>query len=227
VLALVIGGTIVALTRRSVPRRLIAALAIAAFWLTWPLLYHQLGSQSLTQFIPIHRLSRHLVVYAPGAILAIAVGSSILWSVARSTGARTIYIAATIPLLVFHLHANVKAETISYRAYHQIKDTYSRIRDRLPAKTRTIAADPGDLGFFDFWLNPLGAERVRLVPLSNYATCQDLTAAVVLTYSNPGWQGLNAPVIQDTVKRLPCLLRPPPNWRLIYDDYPEKVYQIE
>jgi hypothetical protein len=68
---------------------------------------------------------------------------------------------------------------------------------------------------------------VRLVALANYATCQDLKAAVVLTYSNPGWQGLNAPVIQETVKRLPCLLSPPPAWRLIYDGYPEKVYLIE
>ena len=83
------------------------------------------------------------------------------------------------------------------------------------------------MGFFDFWLNPLGAGRVRLVALANYASCEDLRAAVVLTYSNPGWQGLSAPVIQETVKRLPCLLTPPPAWRLIYGGYPEKVYMIE
>jgi hypothetical protein len=101
-----------------------------------------------------------------------------------------------------------------------------RALDRLPIETRTIVADPGDLGFFDFWLNPLGVERVRLIALANYATCEDLDAGVVLTFSNPGWEGLNAPVIQETVARLPCLLTPPVNWRLLYDGYPEKVYLV-
>jgi hypothetical protein len=48
----------------------------------------------------------------------------------------------------------------------------------------------------------------------------------VLTFSNPGWEGLSAPIIRDTVERLPCLLRPPPRWRLLYDGHPEKVYLI-
>ncbi len=157
VMALVLGGAAGVVNRRNISRRRVAAFAVAAFWCIWPLVYHQLGSQSLTEFIPIHRLSRHLVVYAPGAMIAIAAGSSVLWRAAGSASVRAIYIAVTVLVLVFHVHLNVKAETVAYRAYHQIKDTYSRIRDRLPAETRTIVADPGDLGFFDFWLNPMGS----------------------------------------------------------------------
>ena len=48
----------------------------------------------------------------------------------------------------------------------------------------------------------------------------------MLTQSNPGWEGRGAPVIQETVARLPCLLHPPDDWRLVYDGYPEKVYLI-
>ena len=47
----------------------------------------------------------------------------------------------------------------------------------------------------------------------------------MLTQSNPGWEGCRA-VIQETVARLPCLVHPPANWRLVYDGYPAKVYQI-
>ena len=48
----------------------------------------------------------------------------------------------------------------------------------------------------------------------------------MLTHSNPGWEGTGAPVIQETVARLPCLVHPPADWRLVYDGYPERVYQI-
>ena len=79
---------------------------------------------------------------------------------------------------------------------------------------------------FDFWLNPLGVERVRLVPFANYASCDELTSGVVFTWSNPGWEALAAPVIQETVRRLPCLTRPPPGWRLLYDGFPEKIFVV-
>jgi hypothetical protein len=49
---------------------------------------------------------------------------------------------------------------------------------------------------------------------------------VVLTWSNAGWEGLSAPVIQETVARLPCLLQPPPSWRLLHDGFPEKVFVL-
>jgi hypothetical protein len=202
-------------------------LAVAAIWFTWPLLYHQMGSQSLTQFIPIHRLSRHLVVYAPGAVVAIVAGCCVIWSAAGTRPARMSVAVLGVMTLLLHLHFNVMGEAIAYQAYHRIKDTYSRIRERLPAETRTIVADPGDLGFFDFWLNPLGQSQVRLVPFANYSHCAELTEGVVLTQSNPGWHGLDAPVIRETVARLPCLLTPSVNWRLLYEGYTEKVYVIE
>jgi hypothetical protein len=229
VAAIVLGGVALGAAGRRVSRQARAGFAMAIIWFGWPLLYHQFGSQSLTQFIPIHRLSRHLVVYAPGAIVATIAGCSVVWQALRSRGGPGIGAALRVlggALLAVHLVLNWRGEQISYDAYHRIKDTYSRIRDRLPPDTRTIVADPGDLGFFDFWLNPVGDERVRLVPFANYAKCDELTAGVVLTYSNAGWERLNAPAIQDAVTRLPCLLHPPAAWRLLYDDAPEKVYVI-
>ena len=87
-------------------------------------------------------------------------------------------------------------------------------------------ADPGDLCFLDFWLNPLGAENTRMVAFANYSACAEFPDSVVLTWSNPGWHGLSAPVIQETVRRLPCLLYPPASWRLMYQGYPEKVFLV-
>ena len=87
-------------------------------------------------------------------------------------------------------------------------------------------ADPGDLGFFDFWLNPLGESRVTLHALAAYPDCRSLRKGVVLTQSNPGWH-LGAPVIQETVARLPCLLDPPAGWKLLYAGHPERVYVLD
>ena len=224
---LVLAAVALGLAWRSVPRVGKAGYALAVIWLAWPLLYHQYGSQSLTQFIPIHRLSRHLVVYAPGAMFAIVAGSYIVWTAARGRAWRAALSVAGVAALLVHLQFNIQGEAISYESYHHIKDTYRRIRERLPADTRIIVADPGDLGFLDFWLNPLGESRVALHALALYPDCASLTAGVVLTYSNPGWEGLNAPVIQLTVARLPCLLAPPPRWRLLYTGFPEKIYAIE
>jgi hypothetical protein len=206
----------------------IAGLALAAVWFGWPLLYHQFGSQSLSGYVPMHRLSRHLVLYAPGAIFATSAGWALVaGAVGNSTRTvRRVAMVVASALLAVHLVFSWQGIETAHAGYHQIKSTYVRIRSRLPAEVRTIAADPGDLSFFDFWLNPLDRERVRVVPLANVASCADFPGGVVLTFSNPGWQGLDAAIIRDTVARLPCLLDPPPGWRLLYDGYPEKVYLI-
>jgi hypothetical protein len=91
---------------------------------------------------------------------------------------------------------------------------------------RKLVGDPGDLCFFDFWLNPLGAEPVQMVVFDKYTSCEQLTDGVVLTRSNPGWEGFSAPVIRETIGRLPCLVNPPDNWRLLYEGHPEKVFLI-
>ena len=214
--------------RRLGDSRTLAGLAVATVWLVWPILYHQFGSQSLTEYVPMHRLSRHLVVYAPGAIFAIAAGATVV--------GRTIRRANSVPLwagawslaavaMLAHLSVNRQGDRISFQAFHAIKDTYIRIRQHLPAGTRTITGDPGDLCFFDFWLNPLGSERVRMVAFAAVGNCDQIDEGVVLTQSNPGWAGA-APVIVDTVRRLPCLVTPPPAWQLLYQGYPERVFVV-
>jgi hypothetical protein len=46
---------------------------------------------------------------------------------------------------------------------------------------------------------------------------EEITGGAALTFSNPGWEGLNAEIIRQTVERLPCLVRPPSNWRFVMD----------
>jgi hypothetical protein len=148
------------------------------------------------------------------------------WRAVRGRATRTALAALAAAALVLHLHHNLEGEQMAHNAYHAIKGTYTRIRDRLPRDTRFIVADPGDLGFFDFWLNPMDGERVQLVAFANYSDCAQLTDGVVLTFSNPGWHGLSASVIQETVARLPCLLNPPATWRLLYEGFPERIYVV-
>ncbi len=230
-----LGGLILAtlafiFARVSVPRRTIAGFTVGAFWFVWPLLYHQFGSQSVTQFVPMHRLSRHLVVYAPGAVFATVAACALIAAAIpswRFTLARWRFAAVVLGVLLLHLSNNWQAERVAFNSFHQVKTTYVRIRNHLPPDVRTIVGDPGDLCFFDFWLNPLGVERVRIMAFANYTRCDELTNGIVLTRSNAGWEGLSAPVIQETVTRLPCLLQPPPSWRLLYDGFPEKVFVLE
>jgi hypothetical protein len=235
IFCLALGGLVLGVlalrSRRSVAQGLApAGLTVAAFWVAFPLLYHQFGSQSVTQFVPMHRLSRHLVLYAPGAVVAavaacaVASGRVSTW---RFAPARRAAGGAGLVVLAVHLAFNWQGARVAYDAYHRIKGTYVRICHNLPPDVRTIVADPGDLCFFDFWLNPLGAERVRLMPFANYALCDELPAGIVLTWSNPGWEGLSAPIIRETVRRLPCLTAPPPRWHLLYGGFPEKIYVVD
>jgi hypothetical protein len=229
-LSLLAGLVALGVLRGEVPRRAIAGYLLALCWLGWPLTYHQFGSQSLTHFVPIHRLSRHFVVYGPGAIFATVAGcfltvqATLTW---RSANGRRLLAGTAASLLLLHMFFNWQGEQIAYGAYQRIKGTYLRIRSNLPAGVDTIVGDPGDLCFFDFWLNPPGVELVRMVAFANVSGCEQLPNGAVLTWSNPGWDGLSAAVIRDTVGRLPCLRQPPPDWRLLYDGHPEKVYLID
>lgn len=228
VLLLAAGVVAARLLQRLADPRTVAGLGIAAVWLAWPILYHQFGSQSLTEYVPMHRLSRHLIVYAPGAIFAVAAGCTVLARAIREVHSLPLSVAAAtlaVAALFVHLSVNRQGERIAFEAFHAIKDTYVRIRQHLPAGTRTITADPGDLCFFDFWLNPPGSERVRMVPFAAVTACDQINDGVVLTQSNPGWAG-GAPVIVDTVRRLPCLTAPPSAWRLLYQGYPERVFVV-
>jgi hypothetical protein len=228
-MSIVTAGVALGSMKGQVSDRALAGFAFGVVWFSWPLLYHQFGSQSLTHFVPMHRLSRHLVVYAPGALFATVAGLFLIKEAAsrwRSVAARRALVAAAVAIVVIHLNLGWKGEQIAHESYHRIKATYARIRERLPPGVQTIVADPGDLSIFDFWLNPLGAEHVKLVAFANYARCDQLQSGVVLTHSNPGWHGMSASVIRDTVDRLPCLLDPPDTWRLIHEGFPEKVFLI-
>ncbi|HEY3885453.1 MAG TPA: hypothetical protein VGL62_09620 [Vicinamibacterales bacterium] len=218
---------LVAAARCGAPdRRTKAGAAVAAVWLAWPILYHQFGTESLTAFVPMHRLSRQFVVYAPGAILCVAAG----WAfAARALSPASAYrrsaVAVAIVGAVFILGFNWAGTRIAYQNYQAIKSTYVRIRAHLPLDTSTIVADPGDLCFFDFWMNPLGSVRVRMIPFDAVGRCAEMPPGIVLTHANPGWNG-GAPAIQAAVKRLPCLERPPNNWELLYRGYPERVFRV-
>ena len=76
-----------------------------------------------------------------------------------------------------------------------------------------------------------GSRRVSLpggqgTPFAEFERCSQMVEGVVLTHSNRG--GVDgAPVIRETVSRLPCLVDPPSAWRLLYRGYPERVFQID
>jgi 4-amino-4-deoxy-L-arabinose transferase-like glycosyltransferase len=229
--ALVAGALAFAFAKASAPEPIVSGFILGAFWFAWPLLYHQFGSQSLTHFVPIHRLSRHLVLYAPGAMFLTVAACALLAEVASSSRVRLLRshlaTATAVAMLAVHLAFNWYGARIASHTYQEVRATYERIRDHLPADVRTIIGDPSDLGFFDFWLNPLGVERVRIMAFANYSHCDQIAGGVVLTRSNSGWIGLAAPSIREAVTRLPCLLQPPAGWRLLYEGSAEKIFVIE
>jgi hypothetical protein len=174
----------------------------------------------------MHRLSRQFVVYAPGAILCVvAAFRFVAAAVPRSSASRRAAAATGLVAAIVILGFNWVGARVSYRNYHAIKNTYLRIRAHLPPDTSTIVADPGDLCFFDFWMNPLGSVRVRIVPFDAITRCDEMPAGVVLTRSNPGWAD-GAPSIRTAVRRLPCLEAPPNTWELLYRGYPERVFRV-
>ena len=229
VLSLLAGWVIATKARGRLPRPQAAALCLATVWFVWPLLYQQFGSQSLTSFVPIHRLSRHFVAYAPGAICVTVVGLGILIEHSKTLrhGWRAIAIVV-LPLTgAINLYSGWIATNTAFAVFQQQKAIHIRIREHLPKEIDHIIGDSGDLGILEFWLNPLGSRRVALTPFAAYRRCEEISHGVVLTFSNPGWANLGSPVVREAARRLPCLLVPPPTWRLLYGGVPEKIYVID
>ena len=192
-------------------------------WFFWPLLYHQFGTQSVSQFVPcigcpdISSCTRRRDFPTVAGCFLIKEAMS-AW---RFANGRRIVMATGLAMLLVHLHFNWRGEQIVYGAYHRIKGTYAesgiicrrRAEDRGGSRRSVLLR---------FLAESTRSESVQIVPFANYSRCDELKPGVVLTHSNPGWEGSGAPVIQETVARLPCLVHPPADWRLVYDGYPER-----
>ena len=189
-----------------------------SIWAWWPVLYHQFGSQSLTSFVPIHRLPRQLILYAPAAITLVA------WTGAHLTRHRAAHprVAAIASIglamgLLVHASGISQGLRLQSAMIGQTTTIYDRLIANLAGYRGRIYIDSAEVGLLDYFLNPLGVEPVvRAHDIFSAPSCAAFEGAIVVTHSNPGWSFSPAPVLLDSARqRLPCLEQPPPTWKQI------------
>jgi hypothetical protein len=200
------------------------------FWL--PVLYHQFGSQSLTSFVPMHRLPRQLMLYGPAAAVMIAWGAS-RTALAMAGLARPIRMAAAA-LLVAGLSMHAAGVNEGLRIQLGIVSETTSIQDRvvstLAGYSGRVFMDSADAGALHYFLNPLGGgRRVDVHDLMATPSCEALAGALVVLHSNRTWSFDPPPtLLAKALERLPCLRAPPPEWRPISVApwLPERIYLV-
>jgi hypothetical protein len=206
------------------------ALVWMSLWAWWPVLYHQFGSQSLTSFVPMHRLSRQLILYGPGAVMVVA------WVAAHVAkhNARPLMKAGPAVVLVAGLAVHAGGVLEGLRLQSAIIGRTTTIHDRLVANLTgyrgRVFIDSAEVGLVDYFLNPLGAEPVvHVQDLFSAPSCGEFEGALVVTHSNPGWSFQPPPaLLGEAQRRLPCLAHPPSTWKPLHAApwLPERIYSV-
>ena len=201
-----------------------------SIWAWWPVLYHQFGSQSLTAFVPIHRLPRQLVLYAPAAITMVAWVAALMTRhrPAHRLAAAAAAVCLAIGLLV-HASGVNQGLRLQSAIVAQTTSIYDRLVDNLQGYRGRIYIDSAEVGLLDYFLNPLGSEAVvQINDIFASPSCAAFEGAVVVTHSNPGWSFSPPPVLLDSARRrLPCLVQPPPSWKPLSPPWlPERIYGV-
>jgi hypothetical protein len=206
------------------------AFAWMSLWVWWPVLYHQFGSQSVTSFVPMHRLSRQLILYGPGAVMVVAWVAA---HVAKHGGRPPMKAAAAVVLVAgLVVHAGGVLEGLGLQS--AIISRTTTIHDRLVANLigyrGRVFIDSAEVGLIDYFLNPLGAEPVvHVQDVFSATSCGAFEGAIVVTHSNPGWSFQPPPILLgDAQRRLPCLAHPPPTWTPLHAAawLPERIYSV-
>jgi 4-amino-4-deoxy-L-arabinose transferase-like glycosyltransferase len=201
-------------------------------WMWVPVLYHQFGSQSVTAFVPMHRLPRQLVLYAPAAALITAwCASRVSAAVApRSVAMKLAAVSVLVGALALHGRGVVEGLRLQLEIVRQTMSIHDRLITSLTGYAGRIFVDSAEAGALDYFLNPSSHDRRVLVSdLLAAPSCDALAGAVVVTNSNPGWAFDPPPeMIGRALERLPCLRTPPRHWQHVVTApwLPERIYSV-
>lgn len=175
-------------------------------WAITLFLWSNFGSMSLKEYVPIHRLERHMTIITMPCIL-------ILGYVLRLNLINTGHILrkASAILLVFSLLAT-STHYLRYQSIYidastyDVKEIYRLLKD---SDKKPIYCDPGVAGHLNFYFKfqRIGAIRI----LDSVKNCDNIKDAYVVVKGSRGY-GTDPAYIN---KILQCAYNPPKNWTLV------------
>jgi hypothetical protein len=199
---------------------------VSLLWFIMPVFYHEFGSQSLTHYVLIHRLSRHFILFLPVAIFLFSFSMKQVCTIAPpSKYLKYLYGAGLFLILSNIFWMALKGVAIYHQHVYTAKNIDYRIVKELSGYQGKVVADSGNLGAIIFFLNQLDKTAILPTDIQTISSCKELNNAILIINSTYGWWSDND-AIRNLKRRLPCIESPPGNWQEIKTIGPEKIYKI-
>ena len=146
-------------------------------WFASVFLYQQFGSMSYKEYIPMHRLDRHLTTLSiPSVIIVATFFNSIL-------NIKPIKNLGLLVLVLLLLSFLSYLENITELQRDAVKDTHLIFDELKKLPEKKVFSDSGTIGHLNFYF---GFKRKDLYSL-DYKTCEDLKDSYVVINATRGW----------------------------------------
>lgn len=190
---------------------------IIILWLFSIFLYMQFGTMSIKEYIPMHRLDRHLTVLTIPSILIV---SRFIYLDYKNKIKFFISITITVLLIVSFIYYSKNITRMQKAASEDMILLYELFKD-LPKKK--IYSDYGTNGHLMFYFKFTRNEDFKYVM---NLKCDEIKDSYVIVNATRGWLDM-----ENFKKELPlCVKNPPQNWKIIKviesptDVYPFNYY---
>ena len=181
-------------------------------WFLIMFFYLQFGSMSFKEYIPMHRLTRHLTVLsAPSIIL-----------VSRFLQEKKFKRISIFLLTLLTLNFLYYIENIHYLQTGQVKDVLLIFDYLKEMPEKTIYSDPGTNGHLMFYFK---FERNDIFRPINSLRCEEVRDSYVIVNATRAWVELKS-----LIESIPsCVRNPPENWKkvkVIKSDFLEYPFNL-
>ncbi|MEM2175557.1 MAG: glycosyltransferase family 39 protein, partial [Candidatus Micrarchaeia archaeon] len=190
---------------------------IVILWFITVFLYMQFGTMSITEYIPMHRLDRHLTMIEVPSIILFSIfiyylGKNKLGKIISSV----IVFALIVSFLIYIKH-------IHYMQKGAVEDTIRIFEFLKDQPKKVVYSDYGTIGHLMFYFQFKRNEYFRAL---DYVRCEDIKDAYVIINATRGWIEF-WPMFQSYPS---CVFNPPEDWQLIaviksnFSEYPYNLF---
>lgn len=190
---------------------------VIILWLLSVFLYMQFGTMSISEYIPMHRLDRHLTVIEVPSIILFSV---FIYNFSKNKIRKAISIFIIIILILSFIGYIKNIYYFQKGAVEDTKRIFEFIRER-PKKV--VYSDWGTIGHLMFYFK---FERNEYLRGLDYVKCEDIKDAYVVVNATRGWVEF-WPMFQNYPS---CALNPPETWQLLtvirsnFSEYPYNIF---
>jgi len=195
------------------------------WWLSF-FLYMQYGTMSYKEYIPMHRLDRHLTILSIPSILILSVFLSELMK--KSIDKKILSFIMIVLVFIPSLFLIEKIYSYNIASTIDIKLVYEFLKER---ELRKVYSDAGTIGHLRFYFEFQRNDYLK--PIDWVRDCNELRDSFVIINATRGWLEF-----KPFISSLPdCVINPPSNWQLIkvihyetdfypYKDFDPVIYYV-